>query len=280
MATKRQAPDDRSGQFSNPTHNSRKRFKPNTGNFVPPENFGKKSFKKAHTTNTIKSTIRSLKRLLERELPADVRVEKERALQTAENELAATEKAKIRSDLIARYHKPRFFERQKAERRLKQARKALRACEGDEVERERLGKEVDDWEVDLNYALFFPLDEHYVSLYPTRKGKEDGETAVAATPEVEGKRQGDKEMWELVRKCMGEGKNRLEQLREGKLTQKVDEEVEVEVETKSVQKKAKREKDASRKESSKKKEPKEEKVVEDEKKHDSSDDENGGGFFE
>lgn len=243
MATKRQAPDDRPGQSSTTTtHQSRKRFKPDTGNFVPPENFGKKSFKKAHTTNTIKSTIRSLRRLLDRDLPADVRVEKERALQTAEHELAATEKAKVRSDLIARYHKPRFFERQKAERRLKQARKALRACEGDEAERERLGKEVDDYEVDLNYALFFPLDEHYVSLYPTRKGKEDGEVA---TPEVEGKRQGDKAMWGLVRKCMGEGKNRLEQLREGKLTQKSEVDEVDEVETKPVQKNAKREKSSS-----------------------------------
>lgn len=277
MATKRQAPDDRPGQSSNTTHSSRKRFKPNTGNFVPPENFGKKSFKKAHTTNTIKSTIRSLRRLLERDLPADVRVEKERALQTAENELAATEKAKVRSDLIARYHKPRFFERQKAERRLKQARKALRACEGDEVEREKLGKEVDDYEVDLNYALFFPLDEHYVSLYPTRKGKEDG-GEVATTPEVEGKRQGDKVMWELVKKCMGEGKNRLEQLREGKLTQKEDVEDAEEVVAEPVQKKSKKEKSGSRRDVGEK-EQAAKKAVEEEK-NESSDDDNGGGFFE
>jgi len=276
MATKRQAPDDRPGQSrDNTTHQSRKRFKPNTGSFVPPENFGKKSFKKAHTTNTIKSTIRSLRRLLDRDLPADVRVEKERALQTAEHELAATEKAKVRSDLIARYHKPRFFERQKAERRLKQARKALRACEGDEAEREKLGKEVDDYEVDLNYALFFPLDEHYVSLYPTRKGKDDGEVA---TPEVEGKRQGDKVMWELVRKCMGEGKNRLEQLREGKLTQKSEADEVDEVEVKSVQKKANREKSSSRKDVSEE-EQIAKKAVEEEK-NESSDDDNGGGFFE
>lgn len=276
MATKRQAPDDRSGQSSNAAHQSRKRFKPNTGDFVPPANFGKKSFKKAHTTNTIKSTIRSLRRLLERDLPADVRVEKERALQTAENELAATEKAKVRSDMIARYHKPRFFERQKAERRLKQARKALRACEGDEAERERLGQEVDDYEVDLNYALFFPLDDHYVSLYPTRRGKADGQAAV---PEEEGKRQGDKEMWELVKKCMGEGKNRLESLREGRLTQKPGVEEADEAETKPPQNKAKREKSAE----SKKVGGKEKavgKAVKENKDNDSSDDDNGGGFFE
>ncbi|CZT16590.1 uncharacterized protein RCC_02424 [Ramularia collo-cygni] len=274
MATKRQAPDERAGQSSNATHQSRKRFKPNTGSFVPPENFGKKSFKKAHTTNAIKSNIRSLRRLLERELPADVRVEKERALQTAERELAATEKAKVRSDLISRYHKPRFFERQKAERRLKQARKALRACEGDEAEREKLGKEVDEYEVDLNYALFFPLDEHYVSLYPTRKRKEDGEPA---TSEVEGKRQGDKAMWELVRKCMAEGKNRLEQLREGKLTQNDDAEEVDHAETKPTQGKTKREKTNSRMEVREQEQATKEAIEENDG---SSDDDTGGGFFE
>lgn len=283
MATKRQAPDDRSGQSSTATYQSRKRFKPNTGDFVPPANFGKKSFKKAHTTNTIKSTIRSLRRLLERDLPADVRVEKERALQTAENELAATEKAKVRSDMITRYHKPRFFERQKAERRLKQARKALRACEGNETEREMLGKEVDDYEVDLNYALYFPLDDHYVSLYPTRRGKEDGETA---TLESEGKRQGDKAMWELVRKCMGAGKNQLELLREGKLTQSpaIDDADDAGGETKAVQKKAKREKSAAGKDKALKDgkvtDKASKKVMKEDKDNESSDDDNGGGFFE
>lgn len=276
MATKRQAPDDRPGQSSSSGHQSRKRFKPTSGNFVKPENFGKKSFKKAHTTNTIKSTIRSLRRLLDRELPADVRVEKERALQTAEHELATTERAKVRSDMIARYHKPRFFERQKAERRLKQARKALRACEEDEVERERLGKEVDDYEVDLNYALFFPLDEHYVSLYPTRRGKEDGEAAVA---EAEAKRQGDKDMWELVRKCMGEGKNRLEALREGKLTQRSGMKDEDEQESEPAHKRAKREK-SSRSKDTAGKEQTPKTTTKDTNDDESSEDDNGGGFFE
>jgi hypothetical protein len=178
--------------------------------------------------------------------------------------------------MITRYHKPRFFERQKADRRLKQARKALKACEGDESERERLGKEVDDYEVDLNYALFFPLDEHYVSLYPTRKGKEDG---TSATLEVEGKRQGDKAMWELVRKCMDEGKNRLELLKEGTLTRSSGVEDEDEVDTKPKQKKAKRDKSSSRQDSSSK-EPAPKKSAKEEEDDESSDDGNGSGFFE
>jgi hypothetical protein len=280
MATKRQAPDDRPSQSSAPQQ-SRKRFKPNNiGDFVPPANHGKKSFKKAHTTNSIKSTIRSLRRLLERDgLPADIRVEKERALQTAENELAATERAKVRSDMIARYHKPRFFERQKAERRLKQARKKLRAFEGeDEGERERLGRDVDCYEVDLNYALFFPLDEHYVSLYPTKRGEEEG--VVAAAEE----RQGDKVMWELVRKCLGEGKNKLELLREGKLTQKAafGEEEEEKEQVKASQKKVKRDKAGSGKGAAVKEKNSKKAVVEEEGRNneESDDDDNGGGFFE
>jgi hypothetical protein len=92
----------------------------------------------------------------------------------------------------------RFFERQRAERRLRRVRK------------EEGGEEmVRDAETDLNYARFFPLHVDYVPLWPTRKGEKE-------VREVKlGEREGDLEMWELVRKCMEDGT--LEDLREGRL---------------------------------------------------------------
>ncbi|KAK3701477.1 hypothetical protein LTR37_015451 [Vermiconidia calcicola] len=212
MATKRSAPQVHpSRQDQVPNEPKRKRQKPN--------NAGPKSFKKAHPVNEIKSQIRSIKRLLEKNegLPANVRIEKERELQTAQHELEEEQKAKQRSDMISRYHKIRFFDRQKATKRLKRAKKELRACEDDDHLRAELAGKVDDAEVDVNYAQYFPLDQHYVSLFPRKKtdagdeGAEDGmEDESAATA-----RKGDAGMWQRVKQCMSDGT--LDALRNAKL---------------------------------------------------------------
>ena len=186
-----------------------------------PNNAGPKSFKKAHPTNDLKSQVRSLKRLLERNdgLPADVRVEKERALQTAQRELEQAQTAQQRSDMIGRYHKIRFFDRQKASKRLKRARKELDGCEEAGDKRSELEKRVNDAEVDVNYAQYYPLDRHYVSLFPRKKTKDDDggegdDIKVRDTDVTESK--GDQEMWHKVKDCMADGS--LDALRNGRLT--------------------------------------------------------------
>lgn len=216
MATKRSAPYVHPSRHEQvPDEPRRKRQKPN--------NAGPKSFKKAHPVNELKSHVRSLKRLLEHndDLPADVRVEKERALQSAQHELGETQKAKKRHDMIGRYHKIRFFDRQKATKRLKRARKELKAHEGDDQVRMNLARAVDDAEVGVNYAQYFPLVQPYVSLFPRkasdqddRHDKDNGDDRDASMEP-----KGDEGMWRRVRQCMAEGT--LDALRNGELTQDV-----------------------------------------------------------
>lgn len=200
-----------------PNEHRRKRQKP--------DNAGAKTFKKAHPVNELKSQIRSLRRLLERNdsLPADVRVEKERALQTARHELEEAEKARRRNEMIGRYHKIRFFDRQKATKRLKRARKELDGCPDGDEGRTELARRVQDAEVDINYAQYYPLDRHYVSLFPRRKTKgddddnsEEGEDGANGNEAIV-ERKGDTEMWERVKQCMANGT--LDALRNGKLTE-------------------------------------------------------------
>ncbi len=171
--------------------------------------------------NELKSQIRSLKRLLQRDekLPGTVRMEKERQLQTAQRALEDTQKAQEKSDMIGRYHKIRFFDKQKATKRLKRTRKELKACEGDGEARERLAKRVDEREVDVNYAQYFPLNQHYVSLFP-RKGvdNEDGvDEDVKSEQNAEDERKGDEKMRQQIRQCMSDGT--LDALRNGRLLQ-------------------------------------------------------------
>ena len=198
-------------------------------------NHSSQSFKKAHPVNELKSQIRSLTRLLEHEhendrLPATVRVDKERALQSAKYELGVAERAKRRSEVIGRWHKVRFFDRRTAEKRVRRLRRELeRHGSGDgggedEGEREVPEEMMRDAEVDVMYAQYYPLEVPYVPLFPRKKaeeGKGNGESGEDEEDGVRGKddvteRKGDPEMWLRVKQCMADGT--LDDLRNGKLT--------------------------------------------------------------
>jgi hypothetical protein len=161
--------------------------------------------RKANPVNPIKSRIRSLNRLLQHKenLPADVRLNHERELKSCEYDLAIAENQQRKKDLIGKYHMVRFFERRKAERRLKKLERRAKEGEAD------LDEQIHEAKVDLNYAMYHPLDIVYSALWPT-KGKKDAEGN-----EIEVEKQGDPDMWLVVEKCMEEGK--LDALRNGKL---------------------------------------------------------------
>jgi hypothetical protein len=143
-----------------------------------------------------------------------VRISKERELASAQHELAESVAAEKRSKMIARYHKVRFFDRQKATKRLKRARKAMKEVEDDAARREELAREADECELDVQYAMYYPLDVPYVALYPSHK-KAEGQEEDSDGKVVEVARQGDAEMRALLKKCVAEGK--LDALRNGKL---------------------------------------------------------------
>lgn len=214
MATKRPyVHPSRHGQV--PDEPKRKRQKPDNLS-------GRRPFKKAHPINDLKSQVRSLKRLLEHheDLPANVRVEKERALQSAEYELGEAQRAKKRSEMIARWHKVRFFDRQKANKRLKRAKRELNEClegGGEESTRLTMQRKVHEAEVDVNYAVYYPLERHYVPLFPSRQktGAAEDEGGADEEIETEVQRKGDLDMWRKIEECMGDGT--LEELRNGKL---------------------------------------------------------------
>lgn len=251
------------------SNNSRKRQKP--ANLS-----GSKSFKKARPVNELKTSIRNLQRLLARApdastgkeaLPPKVRISKERELASAQHELAESQSAEARSKMIARYHKVRFFDRQKATKRLKRAKKAMKEVEDDADRREALAREADECELDVQYAMFYPLDVPYVALYPSAR-KAEGKEAEGEKVEVE--RQGDAAMRALLKKCAAEGK--LDALRNGKLDKEGNYKVVEKAEDDEAKPKSKKKADGKEVTGSKRKAE----TMEPE----ASGDESDGGFFE
>ena len=173
---------------------------------------------KKYSIAPLKNRIRDLKRQLARmeNLPADIRVSKERELAAAERELDLEKKEKLRQELVGKYHMVRFFDRRKAERRLKKAKRALQKAEAEAEEQgsediERCKRDVEDKETEIAYTQFYPLMMKYESLFPTSKGKEKAEDEQEID---EPQRKGSEEMWKVIQEAMAKGKDALMALRE------------------------------------------------------------------
>ncbi|OAK99203.1 hypothetical protein IQ06DRAFT_16310 [Phaeosphaeriaceae sp. SRC1lsM3a] len=185
----------------------------------------------ARGVNALKSRIRDLKRFLthmdsvpKHKMSAGARQERERELEACEHELAeklsASREAEYKKKMIGKYHQVRFFDRQKGTRILKRLTKELAALE-DDSRRTKLAQRVHNAEVDVNYAIYYPLMKPYSSLYPkSKKPKaEDSEEAEDTgedsknSAEQDGPK-GDVEMWKAVEQAMEDGT--LEKLRYSK----------------------------------------------------------------
>ena len=146
--------------------------------------------KNSNQTNrppSLKNKLRSLQRLLNREknpgLPrpaAHGKVRLLRKLEAAAKVQDIESKEKRYSEL---YHRVKFFERRKAERRLKKAQKNLTDLQNKDKKEEistnetlleeEYTREVKRCEEDVVYVKWFPKHIKYVSLYPSRITSKD-----------------------------------------------------------------------------------------------------------
>ncbi|KAF8633456.1 hypothetical protein AX17_004625 [Amanita inopinata Kibby_2008] len=118
----------------------------------------------------LKSSLRQTRRLLAKDnVAADVRVETERRLKALESDLHKAELVRQERHHAVRYHKIKFFERQKVVRKIQQTNKRV-SSEGDVSE---LHATLSELRVDLNYILHYPKTKKYISLFPpeVRKGE-------------------------------------------------------------------------------------------------------------
>lgn len=191
---------------------------------------------KKYAVNPLKSRIRDLDRQLSKmeRLPADLRIAKERELAALKYELTETKRVKDRNAMVKKYHMVRFFDRRKAERRLKKLEKQLKEVDIDggqhhsedagerEAKRKSLDQQVLKAKVDLSYALYAPLMWKYCALFPKANDGEEDAHDKGEEDSEEQRNRGDPVMWERVRKAMEQGKHALEDLRDG-VTQDGDE---------------------------------------------------------
>ncbi|KAJ5156220.1 hypothetical protein N7492_009023 [Penicillium capsulatum] len=173
------------------------------------------------SVNELKKRIRDVKRLLnKKDLSADARIVQERALSGYEQDLAEETARRDRSQMIKKYHFVRFLDRKTASKELNRLLRREKEQSLDSKQKDRLAQKIHAARVSLNYTIYYPLTEKYISLYPKSK-ENSGQEGTQPAPETRDQKSVEKPpVWSVVEKCMEEGT--LDHLREGKLNIGVD----------------------------------------------------------
>ncbi|CAB55874.1 rRNA processing protein Efg1 [Schizosaccharomyces pombe] len=136
--------------------------------------------------SVLKKKIRDNERLLKKEnLPANIRVEHERALLGLQEQLSMAQLEHKKQKIFERYKKVRFFERKKAERRIKQLEKSLKDETMDDEKRKQCEKSMRKCQIDLMYIKEYPPLTKYVSLYAEGTSEQTEETRNRIWAEME-----------------------------------------------------------------------------------------------
>ncbi|AOW29895.1 rRNA-processing protein EFG1 [Candida albicans P57072] len=156
----------------------------------------------------IKKKIRDIERLIKKNpnLPADKKIEYDRALKGLKVELQNSQvqnKAKV---LAKKYHMVRFFERKKAVRKLKNLRKEFERISQTGIRKDikKARKQLRHGEIDLAYVILFPKTEKYISLYPSPNDEDQTDPNVIKGLKITEERR--REFRKYIEKLMEEGK--------------------------------------------------------------------------
>ncbi|KAK4185342.1 hypothetical protein QBC35DRAFT_524966 [Podospora australis] len=184
--------------------------------------------------NALKKRARAIERLLAHatsNLPANKQKDLERELAAHKQRIGEAQLKKRRSYMIGKYHMVRFFERKKAMRLAKQIEKKLaQATDSDEIA--QLKVDLHKAQVDIDYAIYYPFLEPYISLYANPADKKEKQTNKQQDGNKKIKREEDSEgaeeetndkaalylhkerppMWFLIEETREQGKRALEKL--------------------------------------------------------------------
>ncbi|CCH41660.1 rRNA-processing protein [Wickerhamomyces ciferrii] len=158
-------------------------------------------------TSKINKKIRDIERLLNKrrdKLPSNVIIENERALQALKTEKLNVERSQKVKKISKKYHMVRFFERKKALRKYKQAKKQYDSLvedeKSDKKEIKKAKKVLGHCEIDLLYTVNFPKDIKYISLYPSETSEDLDESTKKGLIKTEEDRNSYKKQFEKMLK--------------------------------------------------------------------------------
>ncbi|KAE8726170.1 hypothetical protein F3Y22_tig00007372pilonHSYRG00003 [Hibiscus syriacus] len=113
---------------------------------------------------SIKNLIRSIERMLRKELTPEVREAQEKKLDGLKKQQEIHARLAVERKIFLRDRKIKFFERRKIERRIRRLEKQQRTISGQAQDME-IAEQLSKLKEDLEYVRFFPKTEKYISLF-------------------------------------------------------------------------------------------------------------------
>ncbi|XWS13762.1 hypothetical protein CRYUN_Cryun36dG0066000 [Craigia yunnanensis] len=113
---------------------------------------------------SLKNQIRSIERILRKDLPPEVRDAQEKKLEGLKKQQEIHTRLAVERKIFLRDRKIKFFERRKIERRIRRLEKLQRTSSGQAQDAE-IAEQLSKLKEDLEYVRFFPKTEKYVSLF-------------------------------------------------------------------------------------------------------------------
>ncbi|KHG05422.1 rRNA-processing EFG1 [Gossypium arboreum] len=113
---------------------------------------------------SLKNQIRSIERMLRKDLPPEVREAQEKKLGGLKKQQEIHNRLAVERKIFLRDRKIKFFERRKIERRIRRLEKLQRTSSG-QAQDVDIADQLSKLKEDLEYVRFFPKTEKYVSLF-------------------------------------------------------------------------------------------------------------------
>ncbi|KAI3469680.1 hypothetical protein Pfo_026343 [Paulownia fortunei] len=113
---------------------------------------------------SLKNQIRSIERMLRKDLPHEVKEAQEEKLEGLKKQQEIQNRLAMERKIFLRDRKIKFFERRKIERRIRRLEKQQRVSTGQAQEAE-IADQLSNLREDLEYVKFFPKTEKYVPLF-------------------------------------------------------------------------------------------------------------------
>ncbi|KAL2469786.1 Protein of unknown function (DUF2361) [Abeliophyllum distichum] len=113
---------------------------------------------------SLKNQIRSIERMLRKDLPPEVKEAQEKKLEGLKKEQEIHNRLAVERKIFLRNRKIKFFERRKIERSIRRLEKQQRTS-SDQAHETDVSEQLSKLKEDLEYVRFFPKTEKYVSLF-------------------------------------------------------------------------------------------------------------------
>ncbi|KAJ3323172.1 18S rRNA maturation protein [Boothiomyces sp. JEL0866] len=160
--------------------------------------------KQATGVNGLNKKIRDLQRLLKKQTGMNAQKKQEitRQIESLELQVKDHKRKEKEEELAKKYQYVKFVEQKKTTKRITKLQKQLGLMAKQDEGYGELERQLEDFQFNLLYIKFYPVDVKYISLYPSESNEQESENSKKASTEdiAKGKEKTERLRLEIIEK--------------------------------------------------------------------------------